>query len=67
MDGLVTGLALGILLVMALWRSAAKKAKSAAPPRKTDEERKTREREEEHERRRRSDLAKFLADPRFLR
>ena len=61
------GLVIGGLVVMAFWRPARKKTAREKPTPETDEERRKREREDERERRRLSDIAKFLADPRFLK
>ncbi|HEV1997977.1 MAG TPA: hypothetical protein VGR61_07610 [Candidatus Dormibacteraeota bacterium] len=67
MGAVVLGLALAGVALMAIWGSATKKATRPAPPPETKEEQGKREREEQHQQRRRSDIAKFMADPRFLK
>jgi type VI protein secretion system component VasK len=63
----ILGLALAGWIMVAIWRSAKKKAAKPTPrASETKEERKKREREEQRQRRLR-DMAKFLADPRLLR
>lgn len=66
MGAVVAGLAFAGFILMAIWGSAKNKAGRPAPPPETREEKRNREHEERRQRRIR-DMAKFLADPRFLK